>query len=249
MKLTAKVNGVQQEIELSKEDVYVVECGSVERVNSVLINVYSGFKEEFGWKYASNKPIFSGYDARSKHLANAEPIPPNTPIISFEDWERLMGEKELPKEFTFICDGNSKEQLKKLGVGLSVWSMGGIGYYYLVENNKVIDYSEYPYINSMLINLSDYIDQEEPIQSEQKWQSKTKDGYECHIYEEFDGKILGRLNREGEWLAVTWNINGKYLQELEHSFDLLPIDHNAQRKAEIQAQINKLQEELNSLEK
>lgn len=98
MKLTAKLNGVQQEIELTKEDVYVVECGGVDETNSILKFIDESFKTTFYWKYVSNSPVFEDAGFYSKHVTKHEPIPPNTPIISFEDWERLMeSDKEEPK--------------------------------------------------------------------------------------------------------------------------------------------------------
>lgn len=77
--------------------------------------------------------------------------------------------KQLPNEFTFVCDEHSKSQLEKLGVELDSWSVLIFGYIYLVKNNKVIDYNyggfniKYKYAENLTtINLADYIEQEQP---------------------------------------------------------------------------------------
>ena len=119
----------------------------------------------------------------------------------------MKTQKQLPKKFTFICDENSREQLEKLGIDLAGYQVCDIGFYYFVENNKVqrSDSDQNDYYR--LINLADYLDQEQtelsgtipasdrvitsvlsielngsmdikPIkQPEPKWQEKTRGGH------------------------------------------------------------------------
>lgn len=165
----------------------------------------------------------------------------------------MKTQKELPKEFTFICDKNSKEQLKKLGVDLYGYGINCTGFNYLVYNNKVEDCSKYKFNNQPIISLSDYIEQEQPIIT-------TSDNGEFRYGEnlpstKFEIKTNGNRvfigGKEQKWQRLF-----NYMSE-EHGVTLLEsnmqeierIIVNAQRKAELQAQINKLQEELNSLEK
>lgn len=162
-----------------------------------------------------------------------------------------MKTKELPKEFTFICDEHSREQLEKLGIDYNKHYQlkeEDYGDWYEVENKKIIcegymfDKYDYP-----LINLSDYIDQP----NEQKWQDKTRGGYEYHIYEEFEGEIFGRIKINNKWVCLTWNLDGKYHKEIEDSWDLLPFNQRRteieQRLSEIDKEREKLQNELNNL--
>ena len=210
MKLTAKVNGVQQEIELSKKDVYVVECGGDSgKTNKVLANIDENYKTHYAWKYVSNKPVFiSGGNIVCKHIANGESIPPNTPIISFEDWERLMEQKELPKEFCFVCDENSEEQLERLGVITEPFYIpcdeNDFGLYFYVQNNKIvfggfdnanIAFSKderYNHKNFKIISLADYLpkesDKEEPKLT--KWRFKTQKEFDDTCEKDEDGDYI-----------------------------------------------------------
>ena len=79
----------------------------------------------------------------------------------------MKAQKQLPKEFTFICDEHSKEQLEKLGVKLNGYKITEEDYsdYYIVIDKKIISMAySYELINedSKLINLSDYIEQQQP---------------------------------------------------------------------------------------
>ena len=135
--------------------------------------------------------------------------------------------KKLPNEFTFICDIKSRSQLEKFGIGLNNYLINDIGFTYYVNNNKVYDSNYTGRLEP--ISLSDYIDQEEPIQSEQKWQDRTRGGYEYHIYEEFEGKIFGRIKINEEWHGLHWNLDGRFhSSDCEDSWDLLPINHFSQ---------------------
>lgn len=228
----------------------------------------------------------------------------------------MKTQKQLPKEFTFVSDENSREQLEKLGVRRNGYNIDNIGFYYLIESNKVVDTSRYQFPNVELIDLSDYIDQEEPkptkwrfktrqefddtcekdsdgdykcgktrfvkgmfylfgekyygspdslidvdswtitpemlmpleeepTQSKQKWQSKTRYGYDIlALQETIDGYWVAKT-QYSVYLCLPSGINTGG----NSNFDLIPIDPHFERKAELQAQINKLQEELNSLEK
>lgn len=183
--------------------------------------------------------------------------------------------KQLPKEFTFICDSESREQLEMLGVDINFHALNIMNDYYIVENNSIIHSTPVHNINYPLINLSDYLEQEQSELSgtipasdsfilgfsgkptdtfeikkptEQKWQDRTRGGYEYVIYEEFEGKIFGRMKLDTEWNIVWWYIDGTYTRvQNNHSWDLLPLDPHAQRKAEIRKQIEELQKELESL--
>lgn len=134
----------------------------------------------------------------------------------------MKTQKQLPNEFTFICDEHSREQLKKLGVDIGEYEMYNIYQYYYVKSNKVIfcdggKYTKYP-----LINLFDYIEQEQP---EQKWQEKTRGGYEYHIYEKFEGFIFGRLKiNDGDWKPLHWHDKGNYSFIEKHNWDLIPYN-------------------------
>lgn len=252
MKLTAKVNGVQQEIELTKEDVYVVECVDKERANKVLKSVDESYESMNHWKYVSNKPIFDGKNkAKHSHIASYEPIPPNTPIISFEDWERLMAEKELPKEFCFVCDENSKEQIKKFKIYNADWSLHKFGLTYYVSNGSIRDFKDNDVWclgcgkDAPLISLADYLptesDKEEPKPT--KWRFKTqkefddtceKDDYGDYIcgksffvdsmFRLFGKEYVGspdNLIRHDNWL-----ITPEMLMPLEESNDMIPNEPN-----------------------
>lgn len=150
--------------------------------------------------------------------------------------------KQLPKEFTFICDEHSREQLEKLGVKLNGWAVDAIGEQYAVIRNGVCSYRS----GLTLISLSDYIDQPEnkPTNAtEQKWQPLTRGGYEYVIYEEFEGNLFGRVkpNSSEDWYAVTWNINGSLWGASPiDAWDLLPYDPHAPRKAEVKSEIERL---------
>lgn len=141
--------------------------------------------------------------------------------------------KKLPNEFTFICDENSREQLEKLGVDLNDFEISSISQTYLVKNNVVVtnDYGgwskKFKYAENLTpINLTDYIEQEQP---EPKWQDRTRGGYEYHIYEEFEGKIFGRIKINEEWHGLHWNLDGRFhSSDCEDSWDLLPINHFSQ---------------------
>lgn len=159
--------------------------------------------------------------------------------------------KQLPNEFTFVCDQHSKEQLEKLGVRLSIWFMDANGMVYSAKDNNVIAPTD---MGFPLINLADYLDQEQPIITitdngeffrvsnnpsplltfktdgnripiEPKWQEKTRGGYEYHIYEEFEGKIWGRVyNRSYNWDYIRWYKDGKSIDYVD-AMDLLPINN------------------------
>lgn len=80
---------------------------------------------------------------------------------------------------------------------------------------------------------------------EQKWQEKTRGGKEIlGLQETIDGFWVVKTQYD-VYLCLPNGINTGG----NSNFDLIPLDPNAQRKSEMQAQINKLQEELNSLDK
>lgn len=56
----------------------------------------------------------------------------------------------------------------------------------------------------------------------QKWQEKTRGGFEYRIYEEFQGKIFGRVKQCGDWIGTHWYLDGYFFGEIdEHRWDLL----------------------------
>ena len=119
----------------------------------------------------------------------------------------MKTQKQLPDEFTFICDENSREQLEKLGVDIGSYRMSHNGAYYVIENNKIM-WNCFEYKGDKpLINLSDYIDQEQP---EPKWQEKIRAEYSMTalnaIVEQInsvdDYETLGIITRKLETLKL-----------------------------------------------
>lgn len=186
--------------------------------------------------------------------------------------------KQLPKEFVFVCDKHSREQLERLNIELGNFNIASqiYGAYFRVVGNKVFEggYHGYKATSLPLIDLSNYIEQEQNIITttddgsfrvpnnpstrlefktdgrripiEQKWQEKTRGGYEYVIYEEFEGVIYGRVKNRVGWDCIMWFKYGgakNYVPEM----DLLPLDPHAQRKAEVKSEIERLQKELESL--
>lgn len=127
--------------------------------------------------------------------------------------------KKLPNEFTFICDGHSREQLEKLGVDLRRWNCNDYNTIYSVKDNYLSAFEkDYP-----LINLADYLDQEQP---EPKWQEKTRGGFHCVVFEQFNNQLFGGVEYNGKWYGATWDLDGNFnCFKLNDTWDLLPINH------------------------
>lgn len=137
----------------------------------------------------------------------------------------MKTQKQLPNEFTFICDEHSKEQLEKLGVEnphrYVIADKQIYKHKFSVKNNIIIYFGDNEF-NYPLINLADYIEQEQP---EQKWQPLTRGGFDYRIYEEFKGKIYGRVKTDvGNWLSIHWYYKGNYSYIENHNWDLLPYN-------------------------
>lgn len=134
----------------------------------------------------------------------------------------MKTQKQLPNEFTFVCDKNSREQLEKLGVDFNNYTILCYKHYYTVVNKYVINYSRDKPNNYKPINLSDYIDQEQP---EPKWQYRTRGGFKIlDIKETINEHWVVSVNPYGDielYLCLPSGINtggNPY-------YDLLPIEN------------------------
>lgn len=166
----------------------------------------------------------------------------------------MKTQKQLPNDFTFICDIKSRSQLDKLKIDTNGYEINLLNRKYAVSGGKVYC----PADNSMLplINLSDYIDQEQPeligtipasksvitsvlsgfngsmefktdgnrIPIGPKWQDKTRGGMEFLIFEYFNNSIFGRIKADKEWIGLHWRSDGKYYETANDVWDLLPYN-------------------------
>lgn len=61
-----------------------------------------------------------------------------------------------------------------------------------------------------------------PNHWKQKFQDKTRGGYEWEIYEEFKGRLYGRLRINTGWIGASWDAKGSFFKSSECEYDLLP---------------------------
>jgi hypothetical protein len=76
---------------------------------------------------------------------------------------------------------------------------------------------------------------------EVKWMPLTRGGYEYKIYEEFEGKIFGRIQAPKIWYNCKWELNGENGTEI---YDLIP--YNPEQEA-IKQEIAMKEKELEKL--
>lgn len=84
-----------------------------------------------------------------------------------------------------------------------------------------------------------------------RFEPLTSGGLEFHIYEEFDGFLVGRVKYEdGCWELIKWYFSGKYYSIGSNIYDLIPCKSQEvialeTRKAELQAELTEIENKLN----
>lgn len=154
--------------------------------------------------------------------------------------------KKSPKEFTFICDEKSREQLEKLGVKIKDYYVTKLDYgdWYEVKNKKIVNegYMSQKY-HFPLINLSDYLEPTEPIKTKYRFKTKeefedtcekNEDGdYDCgekyfisDMHHLFGQEIDIELNKEfgANWYDKSVNINWGITPEMLVPLEDKPIE-------------------------
>ena len=144
----------------------------------------------------------------------------------------MKTQKKLPELFYIQENEKTNEYCEMLGIsrdGLTTEDNYGD---YLFFNNKKcadaycyddLDVLKQNYPNAVFVDLSDYLDQEQP---EPKWQEKTIGGYNCVVFEEFNNQLFGGVEYNGKWYGATWDLDGNFnCFKLNDTWDLLPINN------------------------
>jgi|688.fasta_scaffold260953_3 hypothetical protein len=81
-----------------------------------------------------------------------------------------------------------------------------------------------------------------------RFEPLTSGGYPFHIYEEFEGRLFGRVNVKGKWWSKSWYIDGS--NNDISIYDIIPLKSPEtialeKRKAELQAELTEIENNLN----
>jgi hypothetical protein len=112
-----------------------------------------------------------------------------------------------------------------------------------------IDNFHYQAINRCRIIIKTDCEIVEPTLND-RFEPLTSGGYPFHIYEEFDGRLFGRVKKDGSWGTRNWFIDGCYYPDKCNSEnDLIPRKSPEtialeKRKAELQAELTEIENKL-----
>lgn len=209
--------------------------------------------EKFG--YLANcingdKILITNVHKTSAIFSTSTEIPYN-PI----EFIKACGVEVFPEKWCVKGDGNRfLELVEKMGWSREYWKGTGKENFYAVVNNVLQYYikEELPedYTEVTLDELIKHYEGSERTK-QPKWEKLTRGGYEYHIYEEFDGVILGRFKKENQWYLSSWGKKGNYFdnEKITNEFDLIPYNPRKTelltKKAELEKQLEEINKELN----
>jgi hypothetical protein len=83
-----------------------------------------------------------------------------------------------------------------------------------------------------------------------RFEPLTEGGYEFHLYEEFEGKLYGRIKNNSKWSPEWWTNDGYfYPNKMSSNSNLIPRKSHEtialeKRRAELQAELTEIENKL-----
>lgn len=153
------------------------------------------------------------------------------------------------------CVRGSKE-FKEFAIkqGFNMSSVNGTfndRFYHLDYKNEILttpipkDDPPTDYVEVTLEELMFHYEAKATITEQPKWEDRTRGGYEYKIYEEFEGKIFGRVFHNDMWGCCCWIKNGIAIGSI-NILDLIPYNP---LKAQLLAEKEELKKRIEEIER